>query len=892
MKAAKTIDEIYDEVRSYDIVISNDASLVAALNNRIDVPWIGRLASTPMMIAKDHEDLVLERLMASGKCSRDGKRGIMDDVKLLETVTELTGYDIKFVHGEIENIRKIRRYTEKVENFLFGKQSKVILREFEQQPTYEMVMSAFGAEEQEVAYSGKSIAVIGIDLFNDLDKHFIPYDFKYTEIDIFKDGRYDIETVHMVGNDRQVAEHAIDLISNDIAEDVAIVMDTKGAIADAVRSALYRKGIAFKNTLPARDLDSVRDLMEFVRKALNYEILTVGDVRELFAGYGTSIGTRHDEYLLCRHARSVGGKFEELSSIMENIKEHTFSGLCERIADDSHRITIKMILDGLNMNDTMINERTAGTLSYLINSMDGIKHNAEIPDDEKRGVLLADCTNSVFIDRPFVIYLNMDSSWSSPADNHRYTDRDAEEEKDAMRFQVLLQQGSSRMYIVNTMKNGKPARPCILFDVSCREDDDDPLKRKERFADLTNTDVIRITWVRGPEPPLKRMVGDVIPDDIGKLSKSSLNEYIDCPRKYMFGRLVGSPDSEHTVFGNMVHEFAEFCVCYPEIAKNNIDRCTEMISENYAGISCPERNELDRSKIRFSLTNMLRFADTLDALPLNKKMERDNRFFKEFGLDMTSDAVEADRASNRYPLHGKFDLLVGNKIIDYKTGRPKDILSIAREMDLKKETDYTEMQPLVYLTVLGDTDGEKEFILLYLMDNETAAADGHFKISDNMRRAVLLNMRKEDIIRNGMLWDHLMRTKTRRENLSGMEEGFGHALIDAGIQNAENWHDDIGLHNRILELQSKRTKTVKDAVASAIKAAGKYISGCFIREGDEILVPLDSAEMFGEYVRTVHSRITEQQVSGFPCEPRKSCDRCGFRQICTDGGGDDDDGPE
>jgi CRISPR/Cas system-associated exonuclease Cas4 (RecB family) len=82
---------------------------------------------------------------------------------------------------------------------------------------------------------------------------------------------------------------------------------------------------------------------------------------------------------------------------------------------------------------------------------------------------------------------------------------------------------------------------------------------------------------------------------------------------------------------------------------------------------------------------------------------------------------------------------------------------------------------------------------------------------------------------------------------------------------------------------------VKDAVTSAIKEAGRYISGCYIRDGHRILIPRDTIEKFKEYSKKIHSRITEQQVTGFPCEPRKSCDRCGFRQICTDG---DDNGAE
>ncbi|MCL1904935.1 MAG: hypothetical protein FWG19_02285, partial [Methanomassiliicoccaceae archaeon] len=396
MKAAKTIDEIYEEARTYDIVISNDAALVTALNNRIDVPRIGRLASTPRMIAKDHEDAVLERLMKDGKCAKSGRYGITEDVKLLETISEETGYDIRFVHGEIENIRTIRRYTSEIEKHLIGKPSKEIYGVFKELPTYEMVMGAFDPSEFDV-YRGKRTAVIGIELFDDLDKHFIPLEFD--DIEIFSEDEYHIEKVYAVGNDRQVAEHAVDLVNEENAEDVAIVMDTKGPIADAVRSALYRKRISFKNSLYAKDIVQLRDFMEFVRKAMSYEVLTVGDVRELFACYGAWTDDRYDEYLLSRHERATDD-FIELSEIMRNVREYTFGGLCDAIVDGRNKGTVKTVLGSLDLLDEKINERTAGAASYLINSMDGIRHNAEIPDNEKRGVLLADCKNSVFIDRP------------------------------------------------------------------------------------------------------------------------------------------------------------------------------------------------------------------------------------------------------------------------------------------------------------------------------------------------------------------------------------------------------------------------------------------------------------------------------------------------------------
>ena len=631
MKTARSIDEIYEDAKRYDIVISNDAALVTALNNRINVPKVGRLASTPKMIAEDHQDAVLQRLMDADECTDDGVYGIMDDVRLLESICDLTGFDIRFVHGEVENIREIRKYTKEVEKYLIGRPSKRIYEAFSKLPTYEMVMSSFDPSEHGT-YDGKKVAIIGLDMFNDLDKHFIPADFK--EIQMFSGGRYDIGTVYAVGNDRQVAEHAVDLISKENAEDTAIVMDSTGPIADAVRSALYRKGIGFENTLSAKDIVNIRDYLEFIRKALLYEILTVGDVRELFASYRASADSRYDEYLLHRYEPMAFPDFRELSETMKNVRKYTFAELCEKIVRDRYKGTVKMVLDEIGISDKKINERTEGAASYLIRSMEKIKHNAEIPDSEKKGVLLADCRNSMFIDRPFVIYLNMDAGWSIPNVGKEYIDRDADEEKDKERFQALLQQGTSRIYIVNTMKNGKAARPCTLFDRLNLNADGSP-KRINKFEDLDGINVKKGMWISSgvkKKPAERPAPSNVRP--IGDLSKSSMNSYVTCPRAYMLGELVRLPDTEGTVFGIMVHEFAEFCLCYPKVAKDNIGVCADMISDVCAGISCPERKELDRSKITAAIDNIAKFIFSMNiSAPLNVDIgtkKHKNRFFEMF----------------------------------------------------------------------------------------------------------------------------------------------------------------------------------------------------------------------------------------------------------------------
>ncbi|MCL2143796.1 MAG: PD-(D/E)XK nuclease family protein, partial [Methanomassiliicoccaceae archaeon] len=411
---------------------------------------------------------------------------------------------------------------------------------------------------------------------------------------------------------------------------------------------------------------------------------------------------------------------------------------------------------------------------------------------------------------------------------------------------------------------------------------------------IVGTEIKKGAWLPSAVPAdvTKEHCPNTSSHKMGDLSKTSMNMYVSCPRAYMFSELVVTPDSENTVFGNMIHEFAEFCACYPKIAKENIDECVRMISDVYAGISCPERKEFDLSRITSAVTNVEKFIDLLNvSVPLNvdaRSKKHMNRFFERFGLTMTSDIVECDRRSSKYPMHGGFDLLIGNKVIDHKSGRMPKTSEIIDKMEISEKKDHFEFQPLVYLSILDDIlerPGEREFVLFYAAGNETDLS-GSFDVMKNTRNVTLLNMHKPDIIKSGMLLDIVTEAKSK-EFIRDIGEGFNNALLEAGIDNAESWKNDETLIERIIALQSKRTKAVTDAIRSAVKKAGEIMSGCYINDGSRILIPRETIEQFKEYAKKIHARADGQQITGFPYEPRISCDRCVFFHICTGGRPDD-----
>lgn len=51
IQQARPIDDLYEKVADYDLVLTTDAPLSLALNSRLDRAHLGRFAATPRMLA-------------------------------------------------------------------------------------------------------------------------------------------------------------------------------------------------------------------------------------------------------------------------------------------------------------------------------------------------------------------------------------------------------------------------------------------------------------------------------------------------------------------------------------------------------------------------------------------------------------------------------------------------------------------------------------------------------------------------------------------------------------------------------------------------------------------------------------------------------------------------
>jgi len=846
MRSVKSIDELYQEVKDHDIVLCNDAPLATALNNRIDIPRVGGFATTPRHLAVA---MAIETLGESP----------WNDLKIISYISKLTGYDIKFVHGEVENIRTIRKYTKEVRRHLHSPTSRRIHDEFVQLPTVEKVMDSFDLEKTKL-FAGKKVAVIGLDLFDDLDKHFVPHDFD--DVEIFSYDNYEIKTIYEIGNDRQIADNAVDFITAENATDVAIVMDVAGSIADAVRSALYRKGIPFKNTLSVKDLAQIRDYLEFVTLGLSYDTIKMKHVRELFSLYGGSVSQNYDEYFLNVNYKSMndGTRSKDLATIMKNIRQMSFGDVCDNVAKKEHVPQVRMLLEDLGFTDLEVTDERVSSMTYAVNNISDLRHNEQIPEEEKGGVILIDCSRSVYVDRPVVMFLGMGQNWVKSSVGREYVDWEQEREIGGMKFEALLQQGTVRIYMVNSTKDGKASRPCIFFD-------DVFGKTTKRFADVCG-ELKRGTWIGDREEVVKKHVRELVKVEPRRFSQSKFNTYLKCPKRYMFEEMMPGSDNEHLAFGNAIHAFAEFCICYPEIVdENGLDLYSEMVAEKCVGLFCPEHKNIDKCRIDVALRNVRTFLSKMPKAKLDMSIEdkRNRNMFMEYhSLTKTSSEVESKISSDVLPLMGIFDLIHKGTIYDYKTGNAKDFIKIKERLD--EDEKYVDMQSLAYLALVAEElkyDAAIKFF--FVSDNAmTTFKNANPNINDNMREVRLLNMTREEFIRND-LRDIIAE---KYPDVVSIWPSLSEGILSSGIADPYEWKNDENIKS-LLKKSPYRT----------VEYMGKVMGGRAILAPDMLLVTRDMLDDFCDFVRKTNEKMIMERASEFSVRT-DDCKDCGCLSLC------------
>lgn len=873
MIVAKSIDELYSEVCDFDLVLCNDAPLALALNNRVDHARLGRLAFTTREYAR--EVLV-----------RRGDEPLISDIELVRRISDSTGYGIRFVHAEVENIRRMLHFMTDVRPYL-GNRSRKVWDEFIRYRTLESVIMSFDKTVDNI-YDGLNVAVINTydGIYDNLDKFMLPM--VYEEISMEGRGDYVIEEVRLLGNDKQIADCAVDIAVRSEPKNVAIVMDSSGKIADAVRSALYRSQVPFVNTLSMKDIQAVRSYLQFVRLGLDYDIVRIRDVRALISSYGGNISPRYDMYSLRSMYNSGGIDGErtlDLIRHLQNIREHTFMDVCEHCVPGSERSNIKMLLTQMGCNDRRISEALLDDLFYAVNNIGSLSHNEQIPQDELEGVLLADCKNAMYVDRAIVIYAGLGTDWDRTLKGLDFLNsgrREDENRANNERFRIMIQQGSVRYYFANATKGGEKAIPCTHFEFCLGEN-----VSVGSFSDICGT-VREGAWkIELRDRGVDHSCSDL--DQTGKvprfLSPSAFNEYYKCPRCYLFKSLTSQPDSEETYTGNKLHEYLEFRVSYPELAAQHPpEYFAELIAEKCAPLQSEEAVEIERTKIHDACRAIDRMVSEF-GLSAGKLVNRSvdkkdkNIFFEMYGLGLTSEIAERKLMNSDLRMEGDCDIFCDRMIVDLKTGKATEASDLVKRLDFQEDfesrtfrkSQNADFQPFFYLA-LSRANGNGLPIFMYFHTTkhyESIIMGGQPSVPNCSVTVYVASDRRE------MLSMTPLFNQKKHENYADL-------LPDVFIRHGHPSQWDRPSLEEDLKGIGVKPKDLDNLIDRASKIVGNESAQV---NDHEIAITADGLDRVIRLVRGSYESICEQYTVGgpgsFPAAPCISCDKCYYRALCT-----------
>ena len=882
MKRAKTIDELYDEVKDYDLVIVNDISLCTALNARVKRPMLGQLCMTARNIARM---LAIESIGAS----------LINDMELIRAVSEDSGiHDLRFVHGEIQNIREMLRYTAEPQKFLHSRRSMKVYESFSRMPTLEQVMTGFDSKDSLFYSRMRKVAVIGPELFDNLDKNMNPYDaIDFIEIDPFSEDDFQIEKIYEIGNDRQIAENVVDLIDHSKATEYAIVLCTDSPIVDAVKSALYRHKIPFVNKIHARDIPQIRDYLEFIEKSLDYDVLRGRHVREIFSYFGGKILQTDDNYLLSRIPDShIDSRGIELRDAMQDVRSITYDGLAELLMPDGSKSSVDMILDQMGIGNERISDDGYATILYLVDNID-FNHDEEAEEYERRGVLIADCMNSTYIDRPVVFYLGMGRDWNLDVSGKRYLEPGDVIDRNAMRTEILLQQGDVRMYFVNATKDGRRAEPSLVFNAIAGLMGES--KEILTFDDLLlNGEVVESRrWTEGSNKGLAER-GEPLADAderyMEPFSPTSFNLFMTCPKSFVLNNLIGQDDKDALILGSLIHDFAELYVTHPDFVEvKGIEYFQKIIEECYSGLSSPSLRDIDADRVHMEILGLKGFLDKngIKASNLNKQLKKGSNHLMEIeNLIMSDEICETEHVSEHHPIKGKFDLYWNGKVIDYKTGlnarTASELIKCITHQGKLKEKEFLDFQPIFYLILARDMlDSTLEFSQFYPMENVCEWVKGGYDYNRNLHTVRIVDGTVDGYIRATVLAcaiENLGRELTDDEYSSLAE-----AVL--AIQQEKDpilWRNNNDIRDAVsfeLHLESKNGNPVVRKYIE-MKVMDAKNRGLFASQ-ESVTIPMETLDQFLSSIEEKHREMSAGSNSKFIREPLKDCKYCEYRAMCT-----------
>lgn len=888
LNKAKTIKEIFEEVKSFDLVITSDAPLATALNKLVESPRLGYLAMTPKQIASKFAQLYYDK--------------IHEKYEVVLKISKLTGKPVKLIHQIVEKIYEVWMYNARLEfteQFL-SEDELSLLKYIKEIDTIETAMENFNED----FYRDSKIAVIGEELFSLLDLEVLPKrGIPAVKIEIFKEEEFNIEKTYIFPSAEQLIDNILKLVNKDNANETAIVLDSKSDHLEILKARFKDKDIKIEVKNFLSENIEIRNFISLIEISFRIGELKVSEYIPVAGEFGiiTENFYNYRHYDISNYMKHFCNdeNLKKLYNISENIKNFKFKDLLKELKlnfDFTYRKEFAELLELLEISESNISESNLLELKYFLKEFD-IE-----TDTEKSGVLFVNALNSAFIDRQIIIYVGLDNSWMTLFPEKDYLNKEEEEEKNLKRFQILLQQGRQRFYFVQDVTDYKEVIPCYYF-----------LILSETAAGNFNDEFfnpVKIGIEKNSEKysnPAKRKIKHK-EESVIAVSPTSLNKFYRCPKQYYFSKL--EPETDHPVFkkGTLLHEFAELYFNHPEFSKDNYEKIIGLMINQ---LSVFEKNNNEKyldSEIRIGMDSVIGF---IDSLQVKKTLltEPEPRAFKDnslmFELKKSKIYYNTEnwlKNKDKTHINGKIDLQYENYIIDYKASNKRRSES---EVSLQSNPEYINLmesekfdfQAIAYITSKSREINEINFIYNFLLHNYKFQIDESQDVNNNLTLIKYVPLAFLKYIYTEEVFE-IIKSDKIGEKLMGILgfENYKVILDNLNLTSSDYFKKEI-LDSRVIEVANtvveqagmnyssfgnKKQETFNENIRKTIS---KYIYNLRSGKGECGLIYKDDVETFSVLIKDKLGELNEYSNSVFPFKPvfgsREICKNCDYLNICT-----------
>jgi len=737
-----TVDEIYKRAKNYDIVLTAEASLADAINNRVESPRLGKLAYTP-------KTLIYRKFQNFGLASkRQLFLRIIDETDLgWKEASYLLSNAIDFWEetGTLEGLPGIRGFEKR--------KPKKIVEILKSTPNIYQEMESFSLS------ANRDVCVVAPYQFNGLDLSVLPED--YERLDIFAEEKVHLHPFYVYSSASQLVGAVTDNVKSLGEEKVGVVLHPDSPYDSLIRSSFRESGIEFQASLKLQDSESLRTLLQLFTLGLRPGRVRLKDVEPIIneLGYETP-RKREEEYLSevdIPEARKVYRLLQESGG-------GTFAEVLEALEESGLRVEegVEEIFRDLKLWEKPISGSNLNDLKYYLDSFDLEK------DGIHRGVLLARPGSVAYIDRPVVFYLGMSTKWDRRVDDRPWKDTDRAKERNLNNFKALLQNGEKQFYLVQNRRMNREISPTTYFNELQPE--------LSSFTDGTEgEDFVRHRRSGPGKTPFTSNHVERRPEPVRAMSPTALNKLVQCPRDYFFSLLVETPDRDYLRKGTVFHEFAEFYAVYPEfVERKGLEKFVNLMVERMAPIV--DEAYLPQLKTEFMLgaellSRYLEEKDIREAPELNSDEYRpgpgDNFLADEFDREINRKFTEMYFLDEGIGVSGKIDLLNGKEILDYKTGRKESSGSVVKNSNVDLFDEGPDFQSLAYLLHHREVLPEEKlkFQFFHVFDDLGAILRGRAKPEDYLTSINYYPLKFGEFIERGEFFEAAYGVKARNNLL-------------------------------------------------------------------------------------------------------------------------------